>query len=220
METTARERDALDELLDRSGMELAESDELAQAVDVMAAEVAVQPDAPVARLGRGRRVAAGIALSAVLVGAGVTAAAAAGLWSWWAETPDLSYSFTLPSGTQCEVRYGLMSTSPTVAPVDSSNLDAGLAEWLASTDVLATADVDGAVAAFESGAVQSYAVHLDDGDSLTTQTALPSDSMNADEVYASAVEYAVAEVINGEVAARGLEGIAYATESMCGGVMQ
>lgn len=219
MDTTARERDALDELLDRSGVALAEPEELAAAVDALAAEITVQPGAPVARLGRGRRVAAGIALSAVLVGAGVTAAAAAGLWSWWAETPNLSYEFTLPSGAPCEVRYGLMSTSPRVAPVDSSNLDAGLAEWLASTDVLAVADVDAAVAAFESGEVQSYAVRLEDGGRLAMETVQPSDSMDADEVYSSAVEYAVAEIINDEVAARGLEGIAYATESMCGEAM-
>ncbi|WP_424445857.1 hypothetical protein [Microbacterium sp. CH-015] len=44
--------------------------------------------------------------------------------------------------------------------------------------------------------------------------------MDADELHAAAVEYAVAEVINAEVSARGLSGIAYGTESVCGGVMR
>ncbi|ARO12843.1 hypothetical protein EFN20_00300 [Propionibacterium freudenreichii] len=217
---TSPEHDALDVLLDRSRMALAEPGDLDAAVEVMLADLADRPRGRVARLGRGRRVAAGIALSAVLAGAGMSAAAATGLWSWWAETPDLAYEFTSPSGEQCEVRYGLMSTSPTTAPIDSSNLDAGLAEWLAGTDVLAVADVDGALAAFEAGEVEFFAAHLDDDGGLTSEAVQPGEVLDADGLYAAAVEYAVSEVINDEVIARGLTGIAYGTESVCGEVMQ
>lgn len=217
---TSPDHDALDVLLDRSRTALAEPDDLDAAVEVMLADLANRPRGRVARLGRGRRLAAGIALSAVLVGAGVSAAAAAGLWSWWAESPDLAYEFTLPSGQQCEVRYGLMSTSLTTAPVDSSNLDAGLAQWLTQTDVVATADVDGALAAFEADEVEFFAAHLDDDGELTSHAVQPGEIMDADELYAAAVEYAVSEVINDEVVARGLSGIAYGTEIVCGEVMQ
>ncbi len=213
-------REELDDLLERSRITLAEPDDVNGQVQRLLADI--RDSEPIVRgdFGRGRRIAAGIALGAVLVGVGVAAAAAAGLWSPWAEHPDLSYQFTLPSGQSCEVRYGLMSTSPGAGPIDSSQLDAGLSDWLTSTDVLAQADVAGAVKAFEAGEIPTFAARLSDDGAVTIQPETRANSMTEDELYASAVEYAVADVINTEVGARGLAGIAYATESSCAEAVQ
>lgn len=217
---TSPEHDALDALLDRSRTALTEPDDLEAAVEVMLGDLAERPRGRVAGLGRGRRVVAGIALSAVLAGAGVGAAAATGLWSWWAETPALAYEFTLPSGEACEVRYGLMSTDPTTtAPIGDSDLDPGLAEWLTMTDVVAAADVDAAVAAIEAGELGVFTARLEDDGTLTSVEVVSDETTDPDRVYAASVEYAVAEVINAEAVARGLRGVSYATESICGGAM-
>jgi hypothetical protein len=71
-----------------------------------------------------------------------------------------------------------------------------------------------------TGEVEFFAVHLDDDGTVTKEAVRPDESLDADKFYATAVEYAVAEVINLEVAARDLPGIAYGTESVCGGVIQ
>lgn len=217
---TEPEHEQLDALLEQSRITLAEPDDLNRQVQTLLADV--RGSAPVVRgdFGRGRRMAAGIALGATLAGVGMAAAAATGLWSPWAQDPDLSYQFTLPSGQSCEVRYGLMSTDPGAAPIDSSQLDTGLADWLTSTDVLAQADIAGAMKAFEAGEVPTFAARLSDDGTVTIQQDARAKSLTGDELYASAVEYAVADVINAEVAARGLPGIAYATESVCGEVAQ
>jgi hypothetical protein len=217
---TDAEQDALDAVLDRSRAMLTEPDDLHTAVQTMLHQLEDVPQGHRARTGRRRRVASVFALSALLVGVGVSAAAASGLWSWWADDPDLSYEFTLPSGASCEVRYGLMSTDPGAAPVDSANLDAGLAEWLTTSDVLSLADVGGAVTAFETGEVEFFALRVDDDGTMTKEAVRLDENLDTDKFYASAVEYAVAEVINMEVAARDLPGIAYGTESVCGGVIQ
>lgn len=217
---TDAEQDALDAVLDRSRAMLTEPDDLQTEVQTMLHQLEDLPQGHRARTGGRRRVVSIFALSALLVGGGVSAAAASGLWSWWADDPDLSYEFTLPSGASCEVRYGLMSTEPGTAPVDSTNLDAGLAEWLTTNDVLSLADVSGAVTALETGEVEFFTVHLDDDGTVTKEAVRPDESLDADKFYATAVEYAVAEVISVEVAARDLPGIAYGTESVCGGVIQ
>ena len=51
---------------------------------------------------------AAIGLAAVLVigGAGAAAAATGGFTSWWADEPDATFVFTLPSGAACEARWG------------------------------------------------------------------------------------------------------------------
>jgi hypothetical protein len=51
------------------------------------------------------RLAVGIGFALALTGA-AGAAAAAGLFYWepWAENPDVTYAFTLPSGRECEAR--------------------------------------------------------------------------------------------------------------------
>lgn len=210
---TRATQNSLDARLDASRAWLDEPEELGTAVDTLLFAMTHAPH-PHRVSTRRRRALTGAVLGALLVGGGTVAAAASGLWSPWAEDPDLAYQFALPSGAMCEARYGLISTDPTVSPTDSSGLDSGLADWLASTDVLALADIDAAVAAFESGDVQLTLPPID-GDGLTEAQI---QARETDLVYAAAVEYAVGKTINAEVTARGLPGLAYGTDTICDGV--
>lgn len=69
----------------------------------IATSLQVAAERPVVR--RTPRLAAGVGL-AVLLSAGGGAAFAAGGFNWlpWAQDPDVSYTFTLPSGRSCEAR--------------------------------------------------------------------------------------------------------------------
>lgn len=71
---------------------------------------------------------------AVLFAGGAAAAAATGLWHPWAEEPDGTFQYTLPSGVTCEERVGdIHAANPEVR--------SAIQEIFRSTDVVARADV-------------------------------------------------------------------------------
>lgn len=127
--------DPLDLLLNSSAPDTADpdlSDEFAAMVAAARLEVR-----PVRRLPR--YVATGALVGILLGGAGAAAAVTLGDWSPWAQHPDYSYTYTLPSGVRCEARLGNVSGS-------DAELVGAMKEYLASVDVLEIADVDAAIA--------------------------------------------------------------------------
>lgn len=85
--------------------------------------------APVRRLAP--RVAAIAVVGALALGGAGAAAAATGGWSaWWAEKPDGVVSYTLPSGAQCEYRFGGMMIGTAHEPIRDF-----AREWYASADL-------------------------------------------------------------------------------------
>lgn len=89
------------------------------------------------------RLSAGIGL-VVFLASGASAAAANGLFSWtgWAAEPDITYSFTLPSGRQCQER--ILIKEATTAGDGSqtpSAVGAALKSWAASADFSKLVDV-------------------------------------------------------------------------------
>lgn len=142
-------RDPLDELLDRSApyAPVTESESLTTAYEAMARDARVR-----ARMSRRRaHLAIGAGLAVVLAG-GATAAAAAGLFSWsvWATNPDITYSFTLPSGRQCEERILVKESTTAGDGLETpSPGGAALKHWAESADFHALIDVQKELAALD-----------------------------------------------------------------------
>ena len=96
--------DPIDELLTRSAPHtVAPTPELREELTRMAVTSAHELRAPGPRR---LRVAAtaGIATVALLAGAGAAAATGAIGWGPWAQDPDVSFAYVLPSGEACELR--------------------------------------------------------------------------------------------------------------------
>ena len=93
---------------------------------------------PVRRLRRHPRAAmVGIALVICLGGGTAAAAMTLNEWAPWAEVPDGTYQFTLPSGAQCEARIGNVKGRDTHAETI-----AAAREYLQRVDLLAAADAE------------------------------------------------------------------------------
>jgi hypothetical protein len=152
-----------------------------------------------------------------------TAAAAAGLFRWdgWAESPDITYSFTLPSGRQCEERILINDTVTAGDGIATpSPRGAAIKEWARSADFNALIDVPAELAALdpadgmpraekEAGRIQPnpdgpdalMIVLLDDGGlNVVPKT---DDGPSADDLYANAVNTGLSRVIQNE--ASGIE---------------
>lgn len=199
--------DRLDDLLERSAPSLSEPGDLRPAVHEA-----------MARLPRRRSplLAGGLTLGMLIAVGGVGVATANGDWQDWAEDPELVVEYAAPSGTPCEVRYGLMSTTATPAPDPGSALDEGLARWLASTDVLALADVEGSLARWESGEHQFLTAEVaDDGTQGELRVVDVAAELDADQRYALAVDSAVTDAIGEEATAMGLTSWSGTGESSC-----
>ena len=125
---------------------------------------------------RGRRRSGVVATTGTLVllfAGGAAAAAATGLWHPWAEEPDGTFQYTLPSGATCEERVG---------DIHAGNPDvrSAIQEIFRSTDVVARADVgtfeerlrgdDGAVALAERW-IETGSTTLTSTDDVLTQMA-------------------------------------------------
>ncbi|WP_435747141.1 hypothetical protein [Microbacterium sp. PMB16] len=98
--------DRLDALLANSAPEsLQVGDDLIRDMDRVAAASRLHENAKRPRVRRIPRVVAGVSLALLLSG-GAGAAVAAGGFDWlpWAQDPDIAYTFTLPSGRECEER--------------------------------------------------------------------------------------------------------------------
>lgn len=83
---------------------------------------------------RSHRVGAIAAAGGVaLLLAGGAAAAATGLWRPWAETPDGTFTYVLPSGIECEERVGEITA-------ENPEVRAAIQSIFRDTDVVAAAD--------------------------------------------------------------------------------
>lgn len=107
-------RDRLDVLLDSSVPDAVTiTDALARDMDAATILAEAQVNSGRTRSGRTPRLAIALGLAVLLTG-GAGAAVAAGGFDWlpWAQTPDVSYPFTLPSGRGCEIRLVLEEIEP------------------------------------------------------------------------------------------------------------
>lgn len=107
-------RDRLDVLLDSSVPDAVTiTDAITRDMDTATAMAESQVTSERPRPRRTPRLAVAFGLAVLLTG-GAGAAVAAGGFDWlpWAQDPDVSYPFTLPSGRECEVRLVLEETEP------------------------------------------------------------------------------------------------------------
>lgn len=107
-------RDPLDALLDSSAPDaVTVTDALTRDLNAATAMAESQVTSELPRPRRTPRLAVALGLAVLLTG-GAGAAVAAGGFNWlpWAQTPDVSYPFTLPSGRECEIRLVLEETEP------------------------------------------------------------------------------------------------------------
>lgn len=172
------QRDALDDILTAGAPRVsAESPELSEAISMMASEtkLEVQPRRRVSR-----PLAAGLA-AMLVIGGGATAATAA-TWHWhpWAQDPDASFMVTMPSGDVCEYRVGGVSGEPAEI----------VRAFVANHDIVALADVEGAIA---QARAEGQTMYDENGD---LQPAGPGTVMyDADFEYQSALSLAVSELV-------------------------
>lgn len=126
--------------------------------------------------------------------AGGAAAAATGVWKPWAETPDGSFTYVLPSGIECEERIG-------VVDVDAPDLRAALQSIFQTVDVVAEAEAG--VPAWERRLrADGGALDIAQTWVATGRTSLPTvDDVIAQMAYSRAVD----EVISSELRERGLD---------------
>lgn len=149
---------------------------------------------------RGRRVVIRGAILGVVLMAGAGAAAASTATSWissWADTPALEFTYTLPSGSTCESRIGGLELPPGFEDQESEIL-----EHIASIDVMATIDLDGAIAAARSSRDMWF--ETDEGVDVPAWYGTkyyPS----PDREYSMAVQSGLREVIFDELERRGMD---------------
>ena len=208
-------RDPLDEQLDRSAPHAPEtdSDSLTTAYRAMAQDARAQ----VRRPRRRSHFAISAGLTVVLAG-GATAAAAAGLFSWtgWASDPDITYSFTLPSGRQCEERI-LVNDNNTAGDGlrTPSAGGAALKDWADSADFDSLIDVPAEVAALDPAdglsiaLKKSGAIHPDPAGPDAVMIVLREEGgldvvpktvpgPTSDDLYANAVDTALLRLLQHE----------------------
>jgi len=226
------QRDSLDDLLDECAPSQSESLNLRTQFVAMAREA--RREAAPGRASRGWRVAVGAGLGVLLVG-GAGAAVAGGILNWapWAEDPDISYSFTLPSGVECETRI-LIDSTPDQAGNGVSTPSAGADEfrsWAQTADLYALADVDARLAELERhGGMPADLARTQPGDEGLMVVVTPSgldvvpqtaSGPTADDLYAHAVDLAMADVLAAKSTELGLDGTAgngwsTSQQMMCG----
>lgn len=176
------------------------------------------------RRSRGRiRVLAGVGLTVALAG-GASAAAASGLFSWsgWANDPDITYSFTLPSGRQCEERFLINETTTAGDGVQTPSAGGVvLKNWARSADFDALIDVPAEIASLDpadglpraekekgmvfpdpSGPDALMVVIREPGGGLDVVPKTAA-GPNADDLYATAVDRAFTRLLIEQAAASG-----------------
>jgi len=135
---TSSEPDPLDALLARSAPPVARP-ALGAELAAMAADARREA---LPRRRRAAKLAIGAGVTALLLGgAGVAFGEDVFPWQAWAQDPDVSVSFTLPSGRACETR---ILVDPTTSAGDGIQTPAPdsphMREWIRSTDLLAGFD--------------------------------------------------------------------------------
>lgn len=176
-----------------------------------AARAATQPVRP----RRWTRPVVATVTSLVLVsGAAAAAAASSGLWqNPWAEDPDGSLTFTLPSGAVCEQRFG------NVGGGDSDEV-AAIEAFYRETDLDALITPSAVDTVIAERRAQGAGVHVN-GDGTTTPSGYGTDNYSADEEYWTAVWDIVITKLDEELARRGIDSagtnLTFSGEANCPG---
>ncbi|MEI2269585.1 hypothetical protein OHB93_09710 [Microbacterium sp. No. 7] len=149
---------------------------------------------------RSRRVVIRGAIVGVVLIAGAGAAAANTATSWissWADTPALEFTYTLPSGSTCESRIGGLEL-----PTGFEDQESEILEYIAAIDVMATIDLDGAIAAARS----SRDVWLETDEGVDVPAWYGTEHYpSPDREYSMAVQSGLREVIFEELERRGMD---------------
>ncbi|GAA2013138.1 hypothetical protein [Microbacterium ulmi] len=181
--------DLLDDLLDRS----APATRTARGADLRGmitdARVEVRP---VRRTVRAPLIVGGLVVL-LTGGAGVAVAADLMQWEPWAEDPVGAYTYTLPSGIECEMRLGNFHTSPQRLEDD---VERDLEAWFDGTDVLALAR-ERLPEEIEQIRAGTNVLHLDDGTEV--DAGYGTEHYDADHEYMDAMGSAVGELVWAEV---------------------
>lgn len=135
---------------------------------------------------------AGVSLAAV-IGVGAAAAAAGLLWAPWAQTPDGSFTYKLPSGIACEERVGNLHA-------ENPEVQQAVQEIFSSRDVVADSDV----AAWNERLLAEDSA-LAYAEATVRDSSLPGYSTTADVIYGMAVSRAVMETVDQELVQRGFD---------------
>lgn len=209
--TAAPNRDPLDVLLDESSPRTSTvtddvAVELAELQQLAAAETRVS------RHRWARPAVAGVASLVLLGGMATAAAAATGAWSPWAETPDASITYSLPSGIQCEERMGdVQGTDPAAVAV--------VENFYQTTDIdalLSNGALEGTIAQLRS---ENNLIVNDDGS--LSPAGYGTRFYNADSEYSTAVGRIISNALDAELAGRGIDGgasnLSIAGEAHCPG---
>ncbi|WP_435746944.1 hypothetical protein [Microbacterium sp. PMB16] len=129
---------------------------------------------------------------ALLFAGGAVAAAATGLWHPWAEEPDGTFRYTLPSGVSCEERVGDIRA-------ENPEVQTAIQEIFRSVDVVAAADIEGAERRLRS---EPEAIAIAEGWIDAGRTELAT----TDDVLAQmATSHAVSDVVMAELDERGFD---------------
>ncbi|WP_167047540.1 hypothetical protein [Salinibacterium sp. ZJ454] len=190
-DTTEPESDAFDRRLDASAPDTSVlTPELHAEIARMAATAKRELSS---RRPRHLSRAAIFGVAAVIGLGGVGAAAAATFYEWglpWASNPDGIVHFTLPSGTDCELRVGNFG---------AENLEAAAAarEFAGRADILDRADVQGTFEEMRSAEITVVGGGETPGD---------------DSFYKAAVARAVGLVISEELQRQGFDTVGFSSE--------
>lgn len=134
---------------------------------------------------------AGIPVVAVFgVGA---AAVATGLWAPWAQTPDGTFTYTLPSGVRCEERIGNLHA-------ENPDIQSAVQDIFATMDVVADSDVD----AWNERLLAADSLH-EYAQATVASSSSPGYRTIEDVIYGMAVSHAVLETVDQELVERGFD---------------
>lgn len=164
---------------------------------------------PVARK-RAWRLSLTAGIPAVAVFGIGAAAMATGLWAPWAQTPDGTFTYTLPSGVSCEQRVGdLHSENP--------DIQRAVQEIFATTDVVAESDI---AARNEWLLAEDSAIEY--AQATVESSGSPGYGTIEDVIYGMAVRTAVLETVDQKLVERGFQvsderdSLSLRGQSLCG----
>ncbi|MFL2002195.1 MULTISPECIES: hypothetical protein [unclassified Microbacterium] len=154
---------------------------------------------------RPARVALGAGLAVLLVaGAGTAVAATTFDWAPWAQDPDISYPFALPSGRDCEARVQML----VVTSIDENGrietaYDETVADHFRAFDAIGASDVEESITEVlnRKGSGSMIVIHPDGQISDMPET---PEGPTQDDVYAAAVDDALGDALRTEAVAYGL----------------
>lgn len=143
---------------------------------------------------------AGVVAAVLTGGAGVAVASDLIDWAPWAEDPVGAYSYRLPSGTTCEVRFGNVTIVDRRDDDRRDQIEQELRDWFGEGEVLATAldEVDDYIAESRD---EKQTMTLDDGTTLPGGFGTPY--YDADREYSSAISQAIDDQVSAEAERRG-----------------